>query len=222
MPIGPIQPHDATPEDLALGYLFGSTFRSAHDEVAKGGTIYGTPTINHGLILSGTTDHILYDLNGQFSTADPISCDGIFYPNFATDADARYRIFSSTGGNYSIFKQNNASANVLRIVLGGTTVASIPEATYGPLWLVGERNLITVAGSSPGGVGNTNVYFNGTQVVTADNTPWTPTDDAQLAVGATVAGADEFDGRINIVKLYNTFHTSQHHTELWRSRGMFE
>jgi hypothetical protein len=218
MPVGPLLPHDVTPEDISRGYLFGSTFRSAHDEIAKGGTIYGAPLINHGVALNGTTDYIVYAMNSQLASQDPICIDAIFSPGFATNENAERRLFSSTGGNYALYKRDNAGSNELRLVLGGTLIVDIAEATYSPLWAVDGWNVISISGTS----GATDVRMNNSQIVTADATAWTPTDDATFAIGATGGGASFFDGVIYLIKMYGNLSVASEHTALWRSRGMFE
>ena len=65
MPKGPFIPCDLTPEDRARGCVWASSFRSAADEVAKAGTITGTPVVQRGVTLDGVSDYLTYNLNSQ-------------------------------------------------------------------------------------------------------------------------------------------------------------
>lgn len=199
-----------------MGCLWASTFRRAGDEVQKFGVITGAPVINHGATFDGAADYITYTLWGQFLAQDPWSCHCIFYPDFATDANAVYRFWSSTGDDYSLFKRANANGNVLRLAIGNTNIGDIAEATYTGLWIVGGRNLISVFSTS----GATDVWLNGTQITTADATVWTPNDPAVLVVGAALGGGQYFDGRIEPLKIYGTYlQTALDHAAIWAGGG---
>lgn len=208
--LNPFLPHDTTPEERERGCVWASVFRSAADEVAKGGVISGTPVINHGAPLNGTTDYITYPLNGQLNLGT-VSIQVEFWPDFAATDDVTRALCGDSSDDYAIIKQNNAASNVLDIYLGGTLIVSVPSATYASLWSVGVRNLLTVSGTT----GATNAWLNGTQILTADATAWAATSTTTLVAGALNGGASKFEGKLARLHYFNALLTSGEHIEAW-------
>jgi len=213
MPKGPFQPCDSLPSERARGLVWASVFRSAADEVAKGGVITGTPTINHGATLNGTTDYITYALNGQLNLGTiGIHCE--FWPDFDYDEDASRYLFNTTNlKKYYLLKDDNAASNVLTISLGNTTITNIAAATYSALWNQSGRNLITISGTT----GATDAWLNGTQILTAGATAWTAAAPTTLYVGSKHDTTEKFDGKITRLQFYNTLLTSGEHLDVWES-----
>lgn len=215
MTVGPLLPHEVTPEDIALGYLWGSRFRNAHDEVAKGGTIYGTPTINHGLPLNGTTDYINYFLNNQLAVS-PLSSNFVFNPNFEADDDIRHRIIDGVGTRPILEKrEGGGAANALYMYAGNATVILTSAlAVYQQYWRVDSNNLLTVIADA---TGNNKAYLNGNQIASS-STVWTVQSiSSSLLIGQ--ASGFWFSGRMELLKFYNRLITEQEHINLWRSVG---
>lgn len=209
-------PHDVTAEDRAAGCIWASTFRRAGDEVQKLGTITGTPTINHGITLNGTTDCVQYDLWGQFLGNATISFHCLFWPDTDYDEDVTRYLFSTPAGTqYSAAKLNNAGNNVIQIYMGNTALTSIAQATYQALWNVGGRNLLSFWGTT----GNNNAAFNGTQIMTTEATAWTAANPTSIEVGA-IGGASFFDGMIEELKIYREAQTLLDHNAIWAGGGV--
>lgn len=214
MTVGPTLPHEVTPEDLALGYLWGSRFRNAYDEVAKGGTIYGTPLINKSVNLNGTTDYIAYVLNGQFNNIDPIGFHIIVGSgNFASDDNVEYVIFDTVPTiHYTLRK---LSTNHLQLRLGNATIINVEEAIWGPVWIQGGRNIFTVSSTS----GATDILLNNVQIATAVAIAWTPTVPTRLDIGARAGAAGWFNGQIDMIKFYSRLIPEIEHKNLWKAIG---
>lgn len=206
-------PHDVTTEDRMRGCIWASIFRRSGDEVQKLGVLNGDPIIDYGVTLDGVNDFIIYSLWRQFTEHDPWSFHCIFYPDFNWDEDFDREIFDTNGNNYRILKGNAAGSNVLRIDIGGSTIADVASATYSGLWAQNGRNLLTVASTS----GATDAWFNGTQILTADVTAWTPVDVTSLGIGGS---AGSFAGRIEMFKVYGTYLlTEEDHDAVWAGGG---
>jgi len=94
--------------------------------------------------------------------------------------------------------------NILYILLGNTIVETIPLATYEPYWNKDEVNTIHISGTS----GNTNVWLNGNQILTADATAWTPQNPANIYIGASFSGGSSHDGKIHSFKVWQRLLTS--------------
>ena len=122
-----------------------------------------------------------------------------FTPEFATDHNGSHFLFDSTNGlRYFVEKRANAAANVLRIYLGNTQIAIIPEATYKPYWEEGGRNVIAVSGES----GATDVWLNGGLILDADNSAWTAKDPANFYIGCNQGTANRFLGDIHSTMIF--------------------
>jgi hypothetical protein len=152
-------------------------------------------------------------LNGELNN-DELTIEIEFWPDRDYDYDATFNLFDTTGSNYYVQKLNNAGSNVLRIVLGGTTIVDVAAATYGSLWRVGQRNLLIISGTT----GATDVDLNSSEIVSADATAWTHTDDAVLSVGAAITPANYFDGHISRLTIGHFLATEQEHVDAWNKR----
>jgi len=192
--------------ELARGLKWVDEFESNETVLRNGGTITGAPVVNNGATFDGANDYITYAVSGDtFEDSDTISFVIEFTPDFPTDEDANRTLVEAPIGNYLIAKLNNASLNVLSIVLGGTNISDIPEATYSPAWVQNGRNVLVVSGTT----GNTSAWLNGTLILDADATAWAATSQASFTVGATLVGADPFYGTITSVKVFNAQLTDQ-------------
>ena len=211
-------PHDLTAAERQSGCVWASRFRSAADEIDKGGAVFGTPVFERtrGVTLDGVTDRITYDLNGQFNLGT-FGCHMLFFPVGDFDEDAnRYLFLTSAGSEYSILKQNNAAANVLSVTLGNTLIADIAAAVYGPAWVAGGRNVLSLYGTTA----NTSGLLNNTAILTANATAWAAANPAALAVGSDLAGASPFAGRIESLHIFNRMDGfALEHARIWEGGG---
>lgn len=192
--------HNSTDAERFRYCTFAERFESAQHVRENGGTIMGTPPINFGVTLNGTTDYITYRRVDSLFDTSIISFVLEFYPATAANEDADRHIISSTGDDYRVKHLNAASSYALQITLGNIDISSIPYATYSPYWYTGSRNVLVISSTS----GNTNVWMNGVQILTADATAWTPLPPAVLYVGSGSAGTELFSGKISTVKVFHS------------------
>jgi len=159
-------------------------------------TTYPTKQTTHGYDFDGG-DYLTGTATGLFNSAEiSIVCE--FYPDFATDDDVSAFLLSSTDTTeYRIQKFNNFEANVLFMKLGDTSFG-IAEATYSPYWYVGQKNVLVISGTT----GATDVWLNGHQILTADNTAWSPTNPANFWIGSNYNAASLFNGKITGFQVY--------------------
>ena len=194
------------PAELARGLKWVDEFESNEWVERNDGALTSAPVINHGADFDGTDDYITYDIAGDtFADAESISIIVEFDPDFATDVDDDNALLGTPAADYLINKATNAAANVLSIVLGGTTIADIAEATYSPAWVQNGKNVLVISGTS----GNTSAWLNGVQILTNDATAWTPATQTSLVVGAASGGSNFFDGSIYSVRIFNVALTEQ-------------
>lgn len=116
-------------------------------------------------------------------------------PDFESDADEQRVFYDTTAGDqFMAYKDNNAFSNVLRLCFNGNYISSIPHATWGPVWRVGQPNVFIVSGTS----GNNNVWLNGAVLSSADSTAWTAANPSALFLGISryYSLAARFDGDI--------------------------
>ncbi|NIA02252.1 MAG: hypothetical protein GWP15_02620 [Nitrospirae bacterium] len=183
---------------------------------ADSGVITGALTYTcAGADFDGTNDYVTYTIPSTlFSTSPSISIVAEFTPDFAYDANADYFIYDSTDSNrYIAWKRSNAASNSLGIYLGNIFVVDIPSATYSAYWNANARNVLVVSGTS----GDTDVWLNGTQIVTNDNSAWTPTAPTSFYAGATFAGSNKFDGEIHAISIYSGLLDGTDATNLYNS-----
>jgi len=201
--------------------IFEATFENM-DEISKGGaTVVGNPTIANdesvftgGIEFDGTNDYLTYNAASLFNGKTSVSIEIFFKPDFNYDVDSTVQIFYTTlNETYRITKASNAGNNTLDLELGDTTIASIASATYSAYWNQNAMNHMVIAATS----GNTDVYLNNNQILTADNTAWTPVAPATLTIGATGAGGNKFDGTFYTTRIYNKKLTADDVANLYNS-----
>jgi hypothetical protein len=181
-------------ENVALRELWAS-----YPKAAKAGwTFVGSPAISDGLYLGGTPQYATKNLVNEIDTPY-ITFVIEFTPNFAVDADEIDVFWDATGGICTLLKHNNANSNILRLVLGGTTIFELVGTGYQSHWRVGERNVLIVSSVT----GDTNVWLNGTKIVDGDATAWTPQHALAFFVGADNGGAEKFDGVIHELHIFH-------------------
>uniref|UniRef100_A0A6M3J829 Putative lectin/glucanase superfamily protein n=1 Tax=viral metagenome TaxID=1070528 RepID=A0A6M3J829_9ZZZZ len=194
------------PAERERGCVFAEKFENAAEVVRNGGTITGTPVINQGVTLDGSSDYITYNIPANLLDKAEFSSVVRFTPDFNYDADATYRFFDSSVGSFITFrKRDNADNNTLTLDIHGTSIAAIAEATYSAYWNVGVENILTITSTT----GDTSVWLNGTQILTNDVTAWTEGAITEFYIGARRDGAEKFDGIIHEVKLFTTQLTDQ-------------
>ena len=78
-------------------------------------------------------------------------------------------------------------------------------ATYEAYWKQNERNVIVVTSTS----GSTNMWLNGTQILTNNASAWTPKPITTLHIGSNVTPSSRFDGTIHSFKIFNKVLTAE-------------
>ncbi len=195
--------------------IFHQSFEGPKEVAKAGGVITGSPVFRpgDGIILDGSNDFITYSIPNTLLAREKISFVVEFVPDFNLGVDAIIDFYSSTNAAYRIFKHSNAGNNVLGIVLGGTVVQSIPFAAYSPYWKQNERNVLVLSTVS----GNTNVWLNGSQILTNDVTAWTITRPVNFYIGASFAGTNKFDGTIKSFSVLSRLLTSDEALHLYNN-----
>jgi hypothetical protein len=210
---------NSTPAQRARGQSFGEKFISAAKVALNGGTVTGTPTIDFGATLNGTTDYFTYNVNGQELYSSTISFRAIFIPEFEADDGLDHYIFDTIGptanGRYLIDKMPSAQSNQLLVVMGGNVpsfVGKIPIETYKPFWRVGEVNEIVASGTS----GNTTVWLNNNIILNATSVAWSPGIISTLYVGRfNGAAVSLFKGKIIGLEFYKSLLTADEVSDFW-------
>jgi len=189
-----------TPAERERGCILTNEFNNVTEIVAQSGSITGTPTFNKGVVLDGTGDLVSYNnVVGKFDHT-ALSIVIRFIPDFVYNENVQRTLLDTTNGaRYRIVKQNNAASNVLSVVLGGTTIADIPSATYAAYWNVGEENVLVITSVTT----DTSVWLNGIQILTDDNTAWTPLNPTEMYIGAKYDSSGLFDGEFLEVKVFS-------------------
>jgi hypothetical protein len=198
---------NSTPAERARGCSWGETFRSEALVELNEGAISGSPVFNPatGVRFDGTNDYITYILTGQ-EFGSFIAIRIVFYPDFDWDVDANVWLYDSTAGaQYALHKLNNAGGNGLRFYLGNTIIHTAASGDYSSYWRQGQKNSITISGTS----GDTDMYFNDVAIQASDATAWTATVPTTLHIGSDNAGANLFDGIIETFQVYKAELTSQ-------------
>jgi hypothetical protein len=197
----------ATGAERERGLVWASDFPSASVIVNDGGAITGTPTFDDGIEFDGSTDYIVYNNFITSTLEDDVSVVIRFTPHFEATDDVNACLVDTTSGTgLRVNKQPNSGSNVLRLLVSGTIIASIPSATYAAYWNKDEENIFVMASTSSG---DTSAWLNGTQILTNDGTSWTASSPTDLFVGALFNGSIFFDGTIHSLKIFNTQLTDQ-------------
>ena len=184
--------------------IFEETFASTDAIAANGGSIAGTPTVANdepvffgGLDLDGTNDYLTYNAESLFAEKGSISIEIWFKPDFAYDEAVERAFFDSSAGSQYFIR--HLSNGVLNVFLGGTDIGNIGTATYSGSWNQNAINHIVIASTS----GDTDVYLNNTQIMTADNTAWSIKNPAQFFIGAFNDASGKFDGTHYTTRIYD-------------------
>jgi hypothetical protein len=186
------------PAERFFGCSFSEKFRDATAVGRNLGTLFGSPTVNNGVTLNGTSQYvkhwILHELrNGSLSFVLE------FIPDFEHDDGINHYLYSSTNDDYLVLKRSN---NGLLIKFGGIGITTISSGGYGPEWIKDGRNVLVICSQS----GSTNAWLNGTQVLTGAATAWTPTDVDSLYIGtdSVQTAGRYFGGVFKSFKIFNT------------------
>jgi hypothetical protein len=198
------------PAELFIGGSFADDFKDAQSVIQNGGTITGTPSIDNGITLDGTSDYVTYALAGIENASSTISYFIKFYPDFATSVDADKTLFygdKSGSETFWIKKRQNSNNNTLWIRLSGTTIANIAEATYSPYWKQNSKNIIVLSSTSGGGT--TKIWLNGNLILSVSTSYIAASGADLLSIGAAASGSDKFSGKITEFKIFKSLLTAQ-------------
>jgi hypothetical protein len=203
---------NSTPAERERLCSFAETFVDAAKVADNGGVITGTPAVNFGCNLNGTTDYITYG-NAKSISKSVISVVVEFYPDFAADDGVSYYIANSA--TVASFRITKYTTNALIIALGNTeTVLSCSLANFTSYWNVGARNVLVITGTS----GNNHLYLNGVELaVTSNSVAWNAASPSALVIGSQANGTSKFDGRITSFKVFNTLLTKQEAIDYWNN-----
>ncbi len=172
--------------------------------------------VAHGYELDGALDYLTGAISTDVFNNDPLSIVVEFTPAFNWDENANRYLFDTTGTDrYQLYKRDNASANTLLLRLGNTLIGEVPSAAYSPFWLQGQRNVLVVSGTT----GDTDIYLNGTQVMTNDASAWATAAPVGLHVCSSNTGGNGFDGDIHSFQVYHRKITQMQVWDIWVDTG---
>lgn len=171
--------NNSLPAERERGCVFAERFENAASVVENGGSITGTPVIDHGVQIAGS-EYITYNI-----PAGTLGCTGISVV-FEFDASALPvgTFYDATNGQRTYLLITVGGD--LRVGMGNTTVQDVAKATYEAALNATGKNYMAVYGTS----GDTSIYLNGTKILDSDATAWSVTspDPTELYVGANYAG----------------------------------
>jgi len=173
-------------------------------------TLFGAPTVDQGLELNGTTQYATRAMSGEGNSAE-VTVEIEFYPDFAS-TDGVMRIFcdlNDTGNPRLLIRKD--TTNTLQIFFGNTVlIFNIAAVTLAATWLVGERNLLTVAGTS----GSNDCWLNGV-LLGHSATAWLPENYPLMTLGSKYNALQPFDGKITDFRIGHYLATEQEHIDRW-------
>ena len=190
----------------ALKTIFHQSFESPKEVAKAGGVISGSPVFRpgDGIILDGSSDYISYNIPNTLLAQKKISFVVVFLSDFNWDDGLAHYLYDSTSSNqYTLVKHNTANSNGLVILLGTAFIGAISPVTYSAYWKQNERNIIAV--SSNGVL--TNVWLNGSQIMTNDNTAWSVKYPTEFYIGATNTATNKFIGTIKSFSIHSRLFT---------------
>ena len=192
--------------------IFHDSFSNRTETIKQGGTLTGSPVYMDGLHLNGVDQYATYQIANTLLSHPQISFIVEFIPDFEADSNSSHTIFdiSDTNDDYLLAKQDSAQSNELRLDLGNTTIADVPLTTYQPYWRVSQRNIIVISSES----GSTNIWLNGSQIVSNDVTAWTPSYVSNIYIGSLDSANWFFDGTIKSFSIHNRLFTQGDVTSL--------
>ncbi|NIO75604.1 MAG: hypothetical protein GTN69_06920 [Armatimonadetes bacterium] len=181
------------PSRPAEAVTFRELFTNPATLHANGGVLTGTPLVQNGVHLDGSTQYVTYTISSRTFYRKQIAIVTEFYPDFDYDGDINAYLYDAQSGKrYYVIKCDNSANNELYIGLGNVLVSIVAPATFGPYWRQGQRNVLVVTGEP----GDVDVWLNGTQIVTGDSTSWSLKDPTTLYIGTWNLINYRFDGVI--------------------------
>ena len=160
----------------------------------------GAPTYSSaGVSLNGTTQNLEFPSLEVFNHLK-LTVALRFTPDFAADADEpRYLFDTSAGNRYYLYHRDNVGSNTLLLVLNGSAIAFIPLATYGGFWNANQENTLIITADDTANL--TNVWLNGTAILTGDPSTFANGNPANLYLGSTSTPDMFFDGEIRDIRI---------------------
>lgn len=196
----PQQIYPITDEEKAIGVVFKELFTSP-DTCSKNGTVLvGSPAVNRGITLNGTTQYATnskrLSLNGQGFVVLR------FTPSFAYNINALRAIFGSgtlaAANGFHLYKHDNANLNRLMCYLG-TGYVFCNGADYSAYWLVNEENVLVVSLNGTSSA----MWLNGNALTVID-AGMSNNNITSLGIGASsTAGGSLFSGSIQSLIIGN-------------------
>jgi len=198
----PLLQRYTTPAERLRGAVWADKFESNELVQLNEGVLTDTPVVNNGATFDGVDNRITYSPELQTFDAAELSIVIEFTPTFSlTDGDIRY-FYAGDTTEYFLQKQAD---NTLLLQVGGVAIATIPYATYSPAWAADGRNVLVISSQT----GDTDVYLNGTQILTSDASAYTPSTVTSLVIGNLAAGGAGFTGTIHNFSIFQAKLTEQ-------------
>lgn len=193
---------NTTPAERARGCVFSELFRDGESVARNGGSPTGSPAIDQGVTLDGSTQYLTYDLDsGGFDSSGALAFVFEFSPNFAANDGVRHIVFDCSSTILSFSKRET---NDLWVTAGGAPTINVALANYQAFWLVGQKNILVYSGVS----GANNCWLNGNLIATTATTYLTYTAD-DMTVGASVSGTFLAACTAHSLKIFTSLLTAQ-------------
>ena len=194
----------ATPAEIARGCVWAEGFESKDSVIQNHGYFNLAMGIDFGATFAAS-QNILYYLGGNEFSGDALSIVLVFEPDNAAGVGAT--VFMGTNNTPGTNTYVREQSNYLDCYHNGSLIIHSPIATYGPLWLVGERNVLVITSTA---AGDNDAYLNGVSIYSG-STSWTAGNhnSTYLRVGSTYGTGSPYDGKMNSLKIFNQKLTAQ-------------
>jgi hypothetical protein len=201
---------NTNPAERMRGCKFAENFFNTAKVAENGGIAGGSPTINQGVTLDGSTQYVSYALAGtEFNSAN-ISIVMEFYPDFNPSSGVLRYLFDTTAA--SRFTAYVHPIGTMYVFFGPSGVVAVPQSNYEPYWIENGKNVLVMAGTS----GSEKIYLNGELVFSA-SVAWAAVAPTTLFVGCANSLAAKFIGRITKFQVYHSLLTEQEAIDLYEN-----
>ena len=192
---------NTTSAERARGCVFSELFRDGESIARNGGTVTGTPAIDKGVTLNGTTDYLTYDAVGSFFASSEISIVVEFWPDFNPSSGVDRYIFDSDSAARYLCYIN--AAGQLYTTLANVTNLILNKSIYETYWVDYGKNVLVISGKTAA----VNYWLNGV-LIGSSSAAWVPKPPSFSTIGARYTGISPFDGRITKFQIYDRLLTA--------------
>lgn len=145
--------------------------------------------------IPGTNNNYLEVVTDNYLAVNNLTFLFTFKPDLDWNADTTYLMFDSldSSGRYFIIKRNAASDYRMDFRMGSATSIEVASSTIAPLWNLNTTNTIVMSKS---GSSDTDVWLNGTQIVTNNTAAQASINAEKINLGVQWNGFFPYNGEI--------------------------